>query len=336
MMKKFFKYLSIFLALLVVIFLIGPKVKFETPKLLDTEISADIGTLDEFVTNTEKKIADLKPGNAAKVVWANDSLKQKTEYSIVYLHGFSASEMEGNPIHRNFAQRYGCNLYLSRLEDHGRTDTNTFIHLTPDNYLQSAEDAVDIGKKLGEKVIVMGCSSGCTLALALAAAGEKIHSLILYSPNIDVFDPTSELLVGPWGNELAKLVMKGSYNHIKYDSLSKKYWNPTYHINGLFALKSLIKTYMIPSQFAQVRQPLFMGYYYKDVEHQDKVVSVKRMLEFFDQVATPAPQKRKIAFPEAASHVISSSIKCKEIAHVETETYRFAEEILGLKPIVKK
>jgi hypothetical protein len=150
-----------------------------------------------------------------------------------------------------------------------------------------------------------------------------------------VYDPTSALLVGPWGNQLAQLVMKGSYNHIQYDSISKKYWNPTYHINGLFALKSLIKEYMLPEQFQKIKQPLFMGYWYKNEEQQDKVVSVKRMLEFYDQVATPAAQKRKVAFPEAGTHVISSSIKCKDIENVASETYRFAEEILGLKPIIK-
>ncbi len=29
----------------------------------------------------------------------NDSLKEKTEYAVVYLHGFSASQEEGDPVH---------------------------------------------------------------------------------------------------------------------------------------------------------------------------------------------------------------------------------------------
>ena len=329
-MRKFFKYTFIISIALIIVYLVGPKVHFEKTKILDTDIDTSIENLEEYIRNKESKIKDLKPGNEAKIIWANDSLKQKTEYAVVYLHGFSACEMEGNPLHRNFAKRYGCNLYLPRLEDHGRADTNSFQLLTPENYLQSAEDAIDIAKKLGDKVIVMACSSGCTLAAAIASAGEKIDGLIFYSPNIDIFDKTSDLTVGPWGKEITSLVMKGERNHIKYDSFSQQYWNATYHINGIFALKTLINEYMSEENFIKIKQPLFMGYYFKDEEHQDKVVSVKRMLEFYDQVGTPENLKRKVAFPEANAHVITSSYKSKEYDRVQSETYKFAEEILGM------
>jgi hypothetical protein len=65
--------------------------------------------------------------NEARIVWANDSLKQKTEYAIVYLHGFSASQEEGNPVHRNIAKQFGCNLYLSRLSQHGVDTTDALL-----------------------------------------------------------------------------------------------------------------------------------------------------------------------------------------------------------------
>ena len=43
---------------------------------------------------------------------SNDSLKEKTEYAVVYLHGFSASQEEGDPVHYDFAKKFGCNLFL--------------------------------------------------------------------------------------------------------------------------------------------------------------------------------------------------------------------------------
>ena len=55
----------------------------------------------------------VKPNNEAKIIWA-DSNHQQTDYAIVYLHGFSASQMEGDPVHRNIAKQFHCNLY-SRL-----------------------------------------------------------------------------------------------------------------------------------------------------------------------------------------------------------------------------
>ncbi len=312
------------------IYFLGPRTKFESPKLLDTDIKTSIDQLENQIAAAESAIKDIKPNNHSQIIWA-DSLKQQTEYCLVYLHGFSASQMEGHPIHRDFAKRYGMNLYLPRLEDHGRRDTNSFLTLTPESYLQSAEDALDIAKILGKKVIVMSCSSGGTLAISLAAAGENIHSMILYSPNIDIADPMSAALLYPWGKQISNIVMNGDYNRINYDSSGRKYWNPVYHMNGIFALKSVINDYMTPETFSKIKIPIFMGYYYKDDEHQDKVVSVPRMLEFYDQVSTPADQKKKVSFPASGHHVISSELVSKDIDGLKRETFAWAEKTLGLK-----
>jgi esterase/lipase len=332
-MKKFFKYFLLFLVLLVVAFFLGPKVKYDAVKILDTEIQTSLADLEHRVHTVEANVSNLKPDNQARIVWANDSTKVQTEYCLLYMHGFSASQMEGDPVHRNFAKRYGMNLYLARLEDHGRADTNSLMGLTPDKLIQSAEDAVDIAKKLGKKVIIMSCSTGGTLTAILAAAGEDIHSMIMYSPNIDLYDPMSEALLYPWGKQISRLVMGGDYNRINYTPDQAKHWNSIYHMDGVFALKSIIKTYMTPETFGKIKQPLFMGYFYKDEENQDKVVSVKRMHEFFDQVATPADKKVKKAFPEAGHHVISSHLMSRSIPEVEQATYDFAEKVLGLQPV---
>lgn len=332
---KFVKYLIFFFLTFGAIYALGPKEKFPSPSLLDTEINVDISNLDNFVATKEGKISDIKPDNQARILWADDSLRQKTEYALVYLHGFSASQEEGDPLHTAFGSRYGMNVYLSRLEDHGRADSNSFINLTPENFLQSAEDAIDIGKKLGDKVIVMSCSTGGTLSAILASAGEDIHSMIMYSPNIDIYDPKSDLLLYPWGKKISEWVLGGQYNRIVYDTLAQRYWNSVYHTNSLFALKTMITDYMNTETFAKIKVPVFMGYYYKDEDNQDKVVSVSRMLDFYDQIGTPQAQKRKVAFPEAGHHVISSHIMSKDINNVATETFRFAEEVLGLKPKTK-
>src|SRR5579859_3914982 len=63
--------------------------------------------LEKYVAGQESK-HKLKPDNEARIIW-NDSAKKKTEYSVVYLHGFSASPMEGNPVHKDFAKKFGCN-----------------------------------------------------------------------------------------------------------------------------------------------------------------------------------------------------------------------------------
>jgi hypothetical protein len=155
----------------------------------------------------------------------------------------------------------------------------------------------------------------------------------MYSPNIDIYDPRSDIAYYPWGKKIAQWILGGQHNRIVYDTLAQKYWNSIYHSNSIFAVKAIIKEYMNQETFAMIKVPIFLGYYYKDDVNQDKVVSVKRMMEFYDQTSTPENQKRKIAFPEAGHHVISSHIMSKDINNVAVETFRFAEEVLGLKPI---
>src|SRR5690606_35752267 len=76
-------------------------------------VPADPRALEQHIVLNDAK-HKIKPGNEAEVVWY-DSTKARTEYAILYLHGFSASKMEGDPIHRQFAKAFGCNLFLSRL-----------------------------------------------------------------------------------------------------------------------------------------------------------------------------------------------------------------------------
>ena len=89
---------------------------------------------------------------------------------------------------------------------------------------------------------------------------------------------------------------------------------------------------MKAEEFAKVRQPLFLGYYYKDEEHQDPTVSVEAALEMFGELGTPEGKKRKAAFPEAGAHVIGCELTSGAVEEVEEETFRFMEEVVGLEP----
>src|SRR6185369_7479021 len=107
--------------------------KVSTPKYtLDMPaVPADAVALEQYIRNGEAT-HKLKPNNEARIVWLNDSLKQKTDYAIVYLHGFGASQEEGNPVHTSFAKKFGCNLYLSRLAEHGIDTTEPLLNYTAD------------------------------------------------------------------------------------------------------------------------------------------------------------------------------------------------------------
>jgi esterase/lipase len=311
---------------LIVIYFLGPKpAKPELNAVLPTV--ASINALEPYITAIEVP-HKIKPNNQARIIWA-DSSKTQTEYAIVYLHGFSASQMEGDPVHQNIAKQFHCNLYLARLAEHGIDTTEDLMNLTADQYWESAKLAYAIGKQLGKKVILMGTSTGGTLALQLAANYPEIAGLILYSPNIEIFDPSAPLLNNPWGLQIGRTVLKSNYVDIKYkDSAYPTYWNKHYRIEAVVALQNLLEATMTEATFKKIHQPTLALYYYKDEAHQDNVVKVKAIQKMMQQIATPANLKMEMAIPNAGNHVIASPIVSNDIVSVEKATAKFMKEVI--------
>lgn len=278
----------------------------------------------------------LKPDNEARIVWANDSAKTKTAYSMVYLHGFSASQGEGDPVHRDIARQFGCNLYLSRLAEHGIDTLDALVNLTTDNYWESAKEALAIGEQLGNKVILVGTSTGGTLALKLAAQYPQIHALVLLSPNIAINDANAWLLNNPWGLQIARLV-KGSKYIDPEDKRPayRQYWSAPYRLEAAVNLEELVETSMNKATFEKVKQPTLLLYYFKDKVHQDSVVKVDAALKMFDELGTPADQKRAVAMPNTGNHVMGSWIKSHDVEGVKSEIAHFMQGVLGVNAIRK-
>lgn len=327
---KFLKWLGIIILLLIIIYFLGPR---PAPPKYDTALPniPDRPELLETYISKKESVHNIKPDNEAKIVWQNDSSKQVTEYSVVYLHGFSASQMEGDPVHREFAKRFNCNLYLARLEDHGIDTSEAMLNLTADRLWNSAKEAYEIGKKLGKKVILMGTSTGGTLALKLAAQYPDIAGLILLSPNIAINDPLAWVANNHWGLQIAQLV-KGKYNDTKDTiGLNNKYWYSKYRMESVVQLQELLETTMKASLFEKITQPVLLLYYYKDEEHQDPQVKVSAMKRMFRELGTPDSLKKEVPVPNAQAHVIGSFIKSKDVKTVETACEKFGLEVLQLQ-----
>lgn len=309
---------------LIVVYFLGPK----PPKPVLNNVLptvASIGSLDASIATMEAAHR-IKTNNEAKIIWA-DSSKTQTEYAIVYLHGFSASQMEGDPVHQNIAKQFHCNLYLARLAEHGIDTTENLMNLTAENYWESAKLAYAIGKQIGKKVILMSTSTGGTLALKLAADYPEIAGLILYSPNIEVFNPSAPLLNNPWGLQIGRAVLKSNYVDVKYqDSTYPSYWNTHYRIEAVVALQNLLEATMTDATFKQIHQPTLALYYYKDEAHQDNVVKVKAIQKMIQAIATPSNLKSEMALPNTGSHVLASPIVSKDILSVEQATAKFIKE----------
>ncbi|HXD76354.1 MAG TPA: alpha/beta fold hydrolase [Puia sp.] len=328
------RWLLLIILIGIVFYLAGPRPSTPVYSTAMPEVPAEPSALGSFIRQGESTHR-LKPDNEARIVWA-DSSRKKTPYAIVYLHGFSASQGEGDPTDLDIARRYGCNLYLSRLAEHGIDTPDAMIHLTADEYWNSAKQALAIGERLGDKVILMGTSTGGTLALQLAATyPDQVAALVLMSPNIAINDPNAWLLNDHWGLQIARMVTGSKYIESKedYGPLYRRYWYPKYRIEAAVALEELLETTMNEATFRKVRQPVALLYYYKDKTHQDSTVKVSAELAMFDELGTPADLKYKKAIPNAGTHVIGSSIRSHDVPGVESGISDFMTGILHLQPV---
>jgi len=331
-MSKRFILISFPFLLILVIYLIGPTPS--TPQYNNElpQVPTDPYQLESYILENESR-HKIKPDNEARIIWF-DSTKRKTNYSVIYLHGFSASQEEGDPVHTNFAKRFGCNLYLPRLADHGVDTTEQLLYFTPDRLWASTKEALAIGQAIGEKVIVISTSTGGTVALMLAAEfPERVHALINMSPNIAINDPSAFMLNDPWGLQIARLVLGSQYQEIKYTPERQQYWNGKYRLEAVTQLEELVETKMINSTFSKVTQPSLTLYYYKDEKNQDPTVKVSAMLRMHDQLGTPDNMKKAVAIPEAGAHVIGSHLVSKDLESVENAVNLFAVEQLGLQEV---
>ncbi|WP_186756445.1 alpha/beta hydrolase [Echinicola salinicaeni] len=332
MMKKLLPILISISVILAIVYMLGPKESYTDLKGVYPSVPKDLLELENLINNREDTVKGLKPNNQAKIVWADSSNKQKTAYSIVYIHGFGASQMEGAPVHEKIAEHFGANLYLARLPEHGIKRENAFEYLTAEKLAEGAREAFMIGKSLGDNVIIIGTSMGGALTTLLASERDDIHSILLYSPCFRDYGNQLEAFFSPWQGWLFQKFGTNE-NHVvlnQREGEKAKYWSEEYHINAYKSLAKLVYSKMDKNTYQKINEPLFLGYYYKDEENQDRVVSVPAMQEMFQEVKTPENLKIKQAFPEAGDHVIASSITSKQWEDVLSASIDFLEHTVAV------
>ncbi|WP_167647556.1 serine aminopeptidase domain-containing protein [Mameliella alba] len=166
-----------------------------------TDVRFDAAQLDggvnDWLARSEAKVPNLRPGAQKQVIWAG-APEVQTDWALVYVHGFSAAPQEIRPVPDMVAQGLGANLVFTRLKGHGR-DGPAMAEATVEGWMEDMAEALAIGHRIGRRVLLMGCSTGATLAtLALhEAMGAKVTGVILVSPNYKLADPKSALITWP-------------------------------------------------------------------------------------------------------------------------------------------
>tara|TARA_B100000575_G_scaffold205799_1_gene167198 strand:- start:499 stop:1485 length:987 start_codon:yes stop_codon:yes gene_type:complete len=320
----------IFFCFFILILILGPKV--EKPIIFKDlpEINLSINELKSWINQKESKFKNIKEGNESRIIFY-DSVPKKTNISIVYLHGFSGSSQDGFPVHRNIAKKLNSNIYLPRLYAHGLNSDEPLIEYTGEKYLDSAREALAIGKIIGEKVILMCTSTGCSAALALAANHPEVAALVMYAPNIRITHPLDFVATLPWGLYIVRLVEGGKYHYITNTWKDKeKFWTTKYRLEAPIEMQNLLETAMNEDVFIKVKVPTFSGFYYKNEIEQDNVVSVDAMRMMFKELGTEDSLKLEIAFEDAGGHEIAYNVVNKNYVKVQESTLIFLQNVFNL------
>lgn len=248
----------------------------------------------------------------------------RTPYSILYLHGFSATPEEGMPTLQHVTERIGWNMYAPILHGHGRITDEPLLDYRADSAYASAVRALSIAKTLGDSVIIMATSTGCALAHRMAASEPFIAGLIYYSPNVRPVDPTSSLLNDPWGETIAKTVLGSNYRDVGItEPYYEQHWYRYYRIESLPEMMELIEGCFESSVSEQIHQPLLLAAWYENEEIQDDAVSVEKMREMFEDIPHDNKEFLELA---AGTHVIANGHFSKVVPQLERATLDFLQQ----------
>ena len=231
--------------------------------------------IDEYLIKSEQQFSDIRQGVSKKIIWANKK-NTKTPISIVYIHGFTASSEEVRPLPDLIAKDISANLYYTRLSGHGRT-SNAMGNSSIQNWMNDLHEAIEIGSRIGKKVIILSSSTGGTISVTSALnkkLSSKILGYIFISPNFGINNKFANLISWPFSEYWLQLILGKTMKHSPRNENNKKYWTMSYPTNALIPMARLVNE-VHNKDFSNIKKPAL---FYFSME--DKVVNPLKIKKF--------------------------------------------------------
>ena len=227
----------------------------------------DIEDIDNLLESQEQMVRDLRPGTEKKVLWAQGN-GVKTKTSIVFIHGFSASRIEIDPVVDLIAAELNANVYFTRLRGHGQ-DGKALGEATYEQLLNDTIEAIDIGKSIGDDVLLIGCSTGCSLIHIALEQNHDIKAAIYISPNFGPKPIKGQALRIPGAKFLVPLVFGKEHSFVAKNDEYTTCWTIKYPTKALFTIKTtVVASHQVDHQ--AIKTPIMMWF-----SDEDKVVNAK-------------------------------------------------------------
>lgn len=199
------------------------------------------GDPEATIRTSEAQIAGIRPGAEKQIVWAHPD-KRRTPLCLVYIHGFSASAGEIRPVPDRVAADLKANLFFTRLTGHG-IDGAALGAATIEDWTEDLHETIRIGEQLGDKIILMGTSTGAALAvwaLSQPKLAKNIAAAILISPNFGIKAIGAFLLEAPFARQLVHITMGPTRNVEPDTDLQRGIWTGTYPTEALLPMAQAV------------------------------------------------------------------------------------------------
>ncbi|MBL7689167.1 MAG: alpha/beta fold hydrolase [Bdellovibrionaceae bacterium] len=215
----------------------------------------NVSSVDERLREIETgawdaKLARIRPKQEKQVYWAHRE-KTKTPVSFVYIHGFSAGPLELEPTIQKLAAMSNANLFITRLRAHGLESGAAFRDVRAEEWLADTVEAIAVGHLIGERVVVVGMSTGASLALIATEAVSryrremKPHGLILLSPNFRLANRGADVLMreamAPFTETVMRLVEGDEHEFPLRNEWHRERWTSRYPIEGAVQLMRVLR-----------------------------------------------------------------------------------------------
>ncbi|MFT5144015.1 MAG: esterase/lipase [Rhodothermales bacterium] len=248
---------------------LGPRVRVKE------ELSMPVlpSDLDAYLAGAESQHPHIIPETEKKIIWAAE-VGAQTPLSVVYLHGFTATRQETAPLSDIVAKELGANLFYTRLAGHGLPGKE-LGKARVEHWLCDTMEALAIGERLGERVVVIGMSTGGTLAAWAACRnvlGDKLAGIVLLSPNFGPANRLADILLFPWGSHIADTIMGIEQQWKPYNDRHGQYWTSRFPTRALLPMMALVR-HVRNMPLENITAPVLMGY-----SREDTVVDVEKSL----------------------------------------------------------
>lgn len=215
--------------------------------------------------------AGIRPDVASYLQWAAGA-GQRTGIALIYVHGFSASPGELRPLPEDLARQLGANLLGLRLTGHGQ-DGAALARARLRDWQDDLAQALQFGRQLGGRVIVLGMSTGATL-LAQAACDPRLRdafdAAILVSPNFRLRHPAAWALNLPGLRRILTALGDPKRRFLPRNELHAARWTCCYPISATLPVAELTARAR-RTDFAAAQIPAMFIWAARDrvVDHRD-------------------------------------------------------------------